>query len=637
MNDKEIRDYIKKQTASILPPESLEPDKIEEKLAEVQQKKTTPFARRRNLVAAACLLLVLITSVTLAGTHFLRGQNADEGTAVADKEKTSSEDQLSYEDAFESIRACLESHRESTMSSDSTIGIAPEEDIVYETENSGVAPKSATDDYTDTDVQVDGIMEGDIVKTDGSYLYSLHDTATGNAITIFRANREKVKKVSSIYIESNRVHEMYLEKDRLIVISTPWETEYEDDTEERIGLSQTKLYIYDVSDPSSPKELKTQTQSGRFSTARIFGNYLYTFSQYTIYSGIDKKKPETYIPQVNGCVIPEDRVRCIDKEPRQSYMVMTSLAIDGSEDFTDSLCTLGGAEVFYVSNNFIYSAQPGNGALLDFTKITKYRYQEGKFNYETNCKVRGNIRDSYYMHEQDGNLCFVYNKTTLAGESVNGLCVLDKNLKQLGEIGNLGVTENIYASYFMDNMAYFVTYRETDPVFAVDISNPADPELKSELKLPGFSDYLHSFGKNQLIGLGIGEDKWGQCAKMSVFTIGKNNKIKEAAKKKLTDYTRTLASHDRHSVLVDEERQLVGFTVQSKDSGDYDYLLYSYNTESGKFKQMLKQTGISTNTRGIRIGEYFYVVDGERGVTCYAFPTCGTPGTLEKPLSFESN
>ena len=132
MNDKEIRKYIKKQTASILPPKSLEPEKIEEKLAEVQQKKTTPFVRRRNLVAAACLLLVLITSVTFAGTHFLRGQNADEGTVMADKEKTSSEDQLSYEDAYESIRSCLESHRESTMSSDSAIGIAPEEDIVYE-------------------------------------------------------------------------------------------------------------------------------------------------------------------------------------------------------------------------------------------------------------------------------------------------------------------------------------------------------------------------------------------------------------------------------------------------------------------------------------------------------------------------
>ena len=637
MNDKEIREYIKKQTASILPPKSLEPEKIEEKLAEVQQKKTTPFVRRRNLVAAACLLLVLITSVTFAGTHFLRGQNADEGTVMADKEKTSSEDQLSYEDAYESIRSCLESHRESTMSSDSAIGIAPEEDIVYESENTGSAPKSATEDYTDTDVQVDGIMEGDLVKTDGSYLYSLHDTATGNAITIFRANGEKVKKVSSIYIESNRVHEMYLGKDRLIVISTPWETEYENGNESRIRHAQTKLYIYDISDPSSPKELKTQTQSGTFSTARVSGDYLYTFSLHTIYSEIDKDKPETYIPQVNGCVIPEDRVRYIDKNPRQSYMVMTSLAIDGSKDFTDSLCTLGGAEVFYVSNNFIYSAQPDNGMLVDFTKIAKYRYQKGKFNYETNCKVRGNIRDSYYMHEQDGNLCFVYNKTTFGGESVNGLCVLDKNLKQLGEIGNLGVTEDIYASYFMDNMAYFVTYRQTDPVFAVDISNPADPELKSELKLPGFSDYLHSFGENQLIGLGIGEDKWGQCAKMSIFTIGKNKEIKEAAKKELSDYARTLASHDRHSVLVDEERQLVGFTAQSEDSGDYDYLLYSYNTESGKFKQMLRQTGISTSTRGVRIGEYFYVVDGERGVTCYAFPTCGTPGTLEEPLAFESN
>ena len=636
MNDKEIREYIKKQTASILPPKSLEPEKIEEKLAEVQQKKTTPFVRRRNLVAAACLLLVLITSATFAGTHFLRGQNVDEEIAVADKETISSEDQLSYEEAYESIRTCLESHRESTMSSDSAIGIAPEENIAYESENAGIAPKESTEDYTDTDVQVDGIIEGDLVKTDGSYLYSLHDTATGNAITIFRANEEKVKRVSNLYIESSRVHEMYLEKDRLIVISTPWETEYGNATEERTRASQTKLYIYDVSDPSSPKKLKTQTQNENYYTARVSGDYLYTFSQYTIYSEIDKKKPETYIPQINGCVIPEDRVRCIDKEPRQSYMVMTSLAIDGSEDFTDSLCTLGGAEVFYVSNNFIYSAQPDNGMLVDFTKIAKYRYQKGKFNYETNCKVRGNIRNSYYMHEQDGNLCFVYNKTTFGGESVNGLCVLDKNLKQLGEIGNLGVTEDIYASYFMDNTAYFVTYRQTDPVFAVDISNPADPELKSELKLPGFSDYLHSFGENQLIGLGIGEDKWGQCAKMSIFTIGKNKEIKEAAKKKLTDYARTLANHDRHSVLVDEERQLVGFTAQSEDSGDYDYLLYSYNAESGKFKQMLRQTDISTSTRGIRIGDYFYVVDGERGVTSYAFPTCGTPGTLETSLAFES-
>ena len=132
-------------------------------------------------------------------------------------------------------------------------------------------------------LQVDGIMEGDLVKTDGSYLYSLHDTATGNAITIFRANEEKVKKVSNLYIESSRVHEMYLEKDRLIVISTPWETEYGNATEERTRASQTKLYIYDVSDPSSPKKLKTQTQSGNFSTARVSGDYLYTFSQYTIY------------------------------------------------------------------------------------------------------------------------------------------------------------------------------------------------------------------------------------------------------------------------------------------------------------------------------------------------------------------
>ena len=223
-----------------------------------------------------------------------------------------------------------------------------------------------------------------------------------------------MKKVSNLYIESSRVHEMYLEKDRLIVISTPWETEYEDDTEERTGLSQTKLYIYDVSDPSSPKELKTQTQSGNFSTARVSGDYLYTFSQYTIYSEIDKKKPETYIPQINGCVIPEDRVRCIDKEPRQSYMVMTSLAIDGSEDFTDSLCTLGGADVFYVSNQFIYSAQPGN--------MGPYRGKAGPWGNQKS-EVSHTMSSSDYFKVSHISLGYTFDKSLIAKSFLTNLRV----------------------------------------------------------------------------------------------------------------------------------------------------------------------------------------------------------------------
>ena len=76
-------------------------------------------------------------------------------------------------------------------------------------------------------------------------------------------------------------------------------------------------------------------------------------------------------------------------------------------------------------------------------------------------------------------------------------------MNTLGKIDNLGNDETIYASYYIGSMAYFVTYRQTDPVFAVDISNPKKPVVKAKLKLPGFSSYLHSFGENQLIGVGM--------------------------------------------------------------------------------------------------------------------------------------
>lgn len=642
MNENEIRNYLKEETSQIPVPESLSPDSIEDRLAPITPIRRTPFLRR-HMVAAAVLFLVLIGTVLTSKNLPFNRDTTKDSESIADN-KTTQPDQISYQDAYESIHTYQKNTSQTNLDRYTGPmgggGLSPTKDKLYEEDVEAESSTGNSDNaknYTTTDTQVDGIMEGDTVKTDGSYLYSRHDTSTGCQITIHSVNGEKVKKVSDITIETNQIHDMYLEKGRLIIVSSPWDTEVEYSYDGGYPIDSstqlTRIDIYDVSDPSSPKKIKTQTQSGNYSTSRIAGNYLYTFSEYSVNQEIDKDKPETYIPKINGTVIPEDRVRCIDREAHKTYVVMTSLAVDGSKDYTDSITTLGGADVFYVSDQYIYGTDSQNNT----TKITKYQYKEGKFTYHAKCQVRGTIVNSYYLHEQNGNLCFVYHKTTITGRETNGLCILDKNLKRLGEITNLGNDETIYASYFIGNMAYFVTYRETDPVFAVDISKPASPVLKSELKLPGFSDYLHSFGDNQLIGLGLDEDKYEQCAKISVFSIDKKKKITESTKKKLPAYLDTLASYDRHSVLIDEERQLVGFPATDDEEERYDYLLFSYNRETGRFKQMLKQKDISVSTRGIRIGDYFYVVDGETGITCYAFPTCGTPGTLEEPLSFTSN
>lgn len=637
MNEKEIRDYIRKKAETIPTPDSLNPQNMEEQLAQVNQKKPKPFPRLHHMVAAACLFLLVLGTV-LTGSHFLQKGNEEEaGTAVADHGKTNSTDQLSYEDAYESIYSYYEAQTDSELNGG--WDIAYEEDA--EASGSSPSAKSSSrnemreDSYTNTDVQVEGVMEGDIVKTDGSYLYSLHDETTGYGITIYSVKGTEVKKVSNIAVDNSSSGEIYLEGDRLILIGTPWESEEADGDK-----ALTQIHIYDVSNPASPKKVCTQSQSGSYSTSRVVEGYLYTFSKYRVGSDLDKTDPKTYIPQINDQNVVENSVRCIDEGAHNTYIVMTSLAVDGSREYTDTLCTLGGADVFYVSDKHIYATDTtyewSSGETFDYsaetmTKIAKYRFQKGEFTYQKSRKIRGTIQDSYYMHEKDDNLCFVYNRSSSSGLT-NGLCILDKNLELLGEIGNLGRDERIYASYFMGDTAYFVTYRETDPVFAVDLSDPANPELKSELKLPGYSDYLHSFGDNQLIGIGIDED---DSVKMSVFSISKNKKITESAKKALTDYFSAMSSLDRHSVLVDQEWQLIGFPASNWGSDETDYLLFSYNSESGKFKQLLKQKKVSANTRGIRIGDYFYVVDDEKGVTSYPFPTCGTPGTLEDP-SFES-
>lgn len=642
MNEKELQEYMKKMAENISAPDSLKPEIIEEKLTHAEQKKHSPFFRRRNLVAAAGLLLFL-TAAAVAGIQFLpKPETTSDPVTVADNTAAPA-DKLSYEEAYKSIHAYYETQKLTELNG--SMDMESDDVIMYENESTGNssdnAPKAAKDkqqDFTNTDVQVDGVMEGDIVKTDGSYLYSLHEEPTGCGITVYSVNGAKVKKVSNISTDHNSVNEMYLEGDRLIIIGYLWESVQTNPSQ---GDQTTQIEIYDVSDPAKPKVLRTQTQSGTYITSRVSGGYLYTFSKYSVTSEIDKDKPETYIPKINDTVLPEEKVRYVDKAPEKNYMVMTSLAVDGASNYTDTVSTLGGADVYYVSNETIYNTEDISGSLGNFTKISKYLYKDGTFTFKTSCQVRGSIRNSYYLHEQNGNLCFVYNKTTLTGRMTNGLCILDSDLKLLGEISNLGNEERIYASYFMENTAYFVTYRETDPVFAVDLSDPAKPKLKSELKLPGYSDYLHSFGDNRLIGIGIDEyeideyDDFDECAKISIFSVNKKKKITETAKTRLKDYQSTTAEKDRHSVLIDEKWQLVGFPAYNWDSDDMDYLLYSYNQKTKTFTQLLKQKDISAQTRGLRIGDYFYVVDGETGVTSYKFPKSGKPGTLKKPLSFE--
>ena len=286
------------------------------------------------------------------------------------------------------------------------------------------------------------------------------------------------------------------------------------------------------------------------------------------------------------------------------------------------LATLTGSDytTYYMSTSHLYLANTIYEQFLwdssTKTAISKFEYKGGAFSYQTTKKVKGQINDSYYMHEYKGNFAFVY--TDWRNEtSTNGICILDKNMNTLGKIDNLGNDETIYASYYIGSMAYFVTYRQTDPVFAVDISNPKKPVVKAKLKLPGFSSYLHSFGENQLIGVGMadGDD---DKVKISLFALGENGSVTEQTKLLLPKYSETEAGSNHKSVFIDEERKLVGFATIADTTLRYKL----YHFDGTGFKQVLNvPIKEMSNTRGIRIGNYFYVVDNAKKIHAYDMQT----------------
>ena len=650
MNEHDIEQYMHKKAEEIPIPPNVSPETMEQRLSEITPKKSRSFPSRGIMVAAAACLILFVGAATKS---YLAPDTAPREETAANIPTATNEttpDTLGYDGAYEMIadynKEAARDYEEDADASYEASGSS--NDTVY---SSGSPAKEKNTDYSDTDLQVEGVMEGDIVKTDGNYIYSLQDNSTGSKIEIYSVNGKDVTKVSDIELENGTTQEMYLAKNRLILIHTLWEGDnYEqtcDNSEDYSVTDTTEIVIYDTGNPQSPKKLRAQTQSGSYSTSRVADGYLYTFTTYCVNDdSIEKEKPETYIPLVNGRCIKNEDVRHISGATTNEYMVMTSLLLDGSASFTDSICSLGGAEVYYVSSKHIYSSKymRRNGDFDEqYTVICKYSYTKGNFHFVAKRKVRGLIKDSYYLHEYKGNLCYVYTRYQASGASTNGIVTLDANLKKLGELENLGKNERIYSSYYMDNIAYFVTYRETDPVFAVDLSNPKKPELLSELKLPGFSSYLHSFGEGLLLGIGEqqadNKEDWDSCAKLSVFSIKDNQDIKELTKKLLRKhsadfyYSQTFASQNHKAVFVDEERKLIGFGIQYDSYTDDDngfYEVYSY--ADNKLTKILSQRIISSysQVRGIRIGDYFYVVDPEGSITVYDMPETGQTKPMVK-------
>ena len=187
--------------------------------------------------------------------------------------------------------------------------------------------------------------------------------------------------------------------------------------------------------------------------------------------------------------------------------------------------------------------------------------------------------------------------------------MLDQDLEVVGEIHDLAPGESVYSARFMGDTGYFVTFEEVDPLFSVDLSDPSNPEIIGELKLPGFSEYLHPYGDGLLLGIGMDVDEEGvttEGVKVSMFDVSDPSEVKETENYVLEDMYGTDVGYNYKSVFVDVEKNLFGFMAY----GDVcEYFIFTYDDDG--FREVFsRELSLYGNVRGLYAGDRFYLVNG---------------------------
>lgn len=606
----EIEKNLKKMADEIPVPERLSPDQIEKKLR-ANRKKPRRYMRRVCVASAA----VIVVGVGVMMWQNQKMSLQKQQTAAEQYQNiTSLQDTAEEHKTYEEIRQSIDDYLTEKGKERITM---MENDIAYssgvEDTSQAKTSENSVNEYTRTNNQVEEIEEADIVKTDGTYIYSYYQDAVSGTISIVKADGKDSEQIGKIVLEDVHVQALYVQ-DRWLVVLAEDENTSADDAD-----SQTCMYLYDVSDPENPVCRSKSSQSGTYSDSRLTGNVLYTISVKQVHEADKKTDKKEYIPEVGGKLLPEDRLYCPNLGKSSEYLVFQSIDLSQSGKTIDSMAVLGAEGTYYVSEKNIYVATETDAWRK--TKISRYSYEKGTIKYACEKVINGTILNQFSMDEYEGNLRFAATTYDDNGQSTNGLYILDQSLKTIGSVSRLAPGERIYSARFMGDSVYFVTYRETDPLFLVDVSDPANPVVKDKLKIPGFSDYLHPFGENMLLGIGSIQDKEGNSyVKLSMFDISDPEKVKEIHSKKLEKNTAQNIGSDHKGIVVDAERNRIAFGVENYDgTTDSFYEIFSYDKQKG-FQNIAKlplEESYSVTSRGLYIGEYFYLCRASSGICVY--------------------
>ena len=643
-------------------------DKLKAKetlLMEIKEKHTrekialTPrqkFVRYGAVFAAFVLVAAGVFGVTqLSKTSAPAPENATLA-AAADTQSVTEVD--SYDDIYGMIETMQTRNgmyaggvmMESAVS-DGAMAAPAAGDVKVEAAPAPATAETGSPDYSETNVQVKGVDEADIVKTDGSYIYYV----AGNQLNILKPDGAATKLVSSTSLSGDDSwwgynSEMFLLGNRLMIITQSFNTVWVNDANGNYetNTDQTSAVIYDVTNPEKPLQVVSLGQSGYYVSSRMIGDYVYLVTSQYIYNPV-KGTPITYIPATTDGVeskllMPTDLY--IGGSPQSAaYTVVGSINLKSGANFASAKAVFGGTSTLYANAEHLLLAlsryeeevlpiapdKDGKNVQITHssssTDLVLLGLSEGQITKLATGNVPGSLLNQFSMDEYKGVFRIVTNINNSEqriftdgvdtyeydSTSANALYTLDQDLKVLGRIENLAKDEFIKSVRFDGEIGYFVTFRQVDPLFAVDLSNPSAPRVLSALKIPGFSEYLHVFTDNLLLGIGYNADENTgamQGVKLSMFDTTNKANVREVTTEKV-DASWTVVGSNHKAILVDAEKNLIAFPADS------NYYIYRYTTDKGfALAARVNMTAdlSSWNLRGLFIGDYFYVL-GDSGVT----------------------
>lgn len=651
MDEKKMLERIKKSAEPIDVPESLKPEFMEDILKEKEQKRRKiPLYRAGAAAAAALIALVALWQINHIGMQqedrpqmegsteaagyteaagleeYVKETGAPEKTdAAADGAgvipHVSSEEEL-YLALADMNQAMSRDMGYGALTGDmmKEEGAVPMDSAPAEDAESSMESTAANNgDYSQTNLQEVGVDEGDIVKTDGNYIYALY----GSTVRIIKAEGENLEKISEISLpeKDEEVHEMYLDGNVLNLIATGNEASIDEQEEDVYFIdrkSYTRVYTYDIHEKETPKLSGYTEQEGYYKTSRKNGDMLYVFTEYTPIIK-DTQESSTIMPRVSGGVMPLEDIYLPEYADQAGYLVIASVDVKQPEKVVDHKAIVSAADRFYVSTENIYgiSSHYENGR--DYTQILKFSYRDGKIKPAAAGDIRGYLNDTFSMNEHEGYLRVVATDWN-NDEVLTNLYVLDENLDVYGKIENLAPGESIRSARFLGDIGYFVTFRDTDPLFSVDLSSPKEPKILGELKVTGFSAYLHFYGENKLLGIGNEVDpETGEYKgiKVSMFDISDPSDVKEIDKYVLKDNYHCPGIYNYKAIMINPEKNIFGFECEE------NYLVFSYDGEKGFVNEFLYELKdkeefevYGNGTRGLYIGQTFYL-SGSNGIEAF--------------------